>query len=72
MLKNILKLDGAQKLSKNEQKTINGGIRADQCYITVANQAECDEWSGSFRAPNKCLIVKPVPGPDDNWEFILC
>ena len=26
MLKNILKLDGAQKLSKNEQKTINGGI----------------------------------------------
>jgi len=26
MLKNILKLDGAQKLSKNEQKSINGGI----------------------------------------------
>lgn len=26
MLKNILKLDGAQQLSKNEQKTINGGI----------------------------------------------
>ena len=25
MLKNILKLDGAQKLSKNEQKSINGG-----------------------------------------------
>ena len=25
MLKNILKLDGAQKLSKNEQKNINGG-----------------------------------------------
>ena len=27
MLKNILKLDGAQKLSKNEQKSINGAIR---------------------------------------------
>jgi hypothetical protein len=25
MLKNILKLDGAQQLSKKEQKTINGG-----------------------------------------------
>ncbi|MEO8515833.1 MAG: hypothetical protein ABI426_03770 [Flavobacterium sp.] len=25
MLKNILKLEGAQKLSKNEQKEINGG-----------------------------------------------
>jgi hypothetical protein len=25
MLKNILKLDGAQKLTKNEQKSINGG-----------------------------------------------
>jgi hypothetical protein len=26
MLKNILKLEGAQKLSKNEQKSINGGV----------------------------------------------
>jgi hypothetical protein len=25
MLKNILKIEGAQKLSKNEQKSINGG-----------------------------------------------
>ena len=25
MLKNILKLDGAQELSKNEQTSINGG-----------------------------------------------
>jgi hypothetical protein len=25
MLKNIIKLDGAQQLSKNEQKEINGG-----------------------------------------------
>ena len=27
MLKNILNLDGAQQLSKNEQKESNGGIR---------------------------------------------
>jgi hypothetical protein len=27
MLKNILKLEGAQKLNKNEQKEINGGLR---------------------------------------------
>ncbi len=26
MLKNILKLDGAQQLSKNEQKSISGGF----------------------------------------------
>ena len=27
MLKNILNLNGAQKLSKNEQKNISGGLR---------------------------------------------
>ena len=27
MLRNILKLNGAQKLSKNEQKNISGGLR---------------------------------------------
>jgi hypothetical protein len=26
MLKNILKLEGAQKLTRNEQKSINGGL----------------------------------------------
>ena len=33
MLKNILKLQGAQKLSKDEQKSINGGStpRATTC-----------------------------------------
>jgi hypothetical protein len=38
MLKNILKLDGTQKLSKNEQKSINGGfVREDAC----ADGQEC-------------------------------
>jgi hypothetical protein len=31
MLKNILKLDGAQELTKNEQKVITGGIH--RCAI---------------------------------------
>ncbi len=31
MLKKILNLEGAQKLTKNEQKTIKGG--ALQCYV---------------------------------------
>jgi hypothetical protein len=31
MLKNILKLNGAHELSKNEKKSISGGIPA--CYI---------------------------------------
>jgi hypothetical protein len=30
MLKNILKLDSAQKLTKNEQKSIRGGYRCTQ------------------------------------------
>jgi hypothetical protein len=34
MLKNILKLDGAQQLSKNEQKEINGGIPEGCAYQT--------------------------------------
>jgi hypothetical protein len=33
MLKNILNLDGAQQLSKSEQKTINGGKIA--CWGTT-------------------------------------
>lgn len=72
MLKNILNLEGAKSLTSKEQRAINGGIRADQCYVTVFTQAQCAEWMGTWSAPNKCLIVKPVAGPDDNFEFILC
>lgn len=34
MLKNILNLDGAQQLSKNEQKEINGGVPEGCAYQT--------------------------------------
>jgi hypothetical protein len=33
MLKNILKLEGAQKLTKNEQKNINGGIGQKSNFV---------------------------------------
>ncbi len=32
MLKDILKLEGAQKLTKNEQKSIKGGLRG-VCFV---------------------------------------
>ncbi len=32
MLKNILKLEGAQKLNKNVQKSISGGGPKNSCY----------------------------------------
>lgn len=35
MLKNILKLNGAQQLSKNEQKAIHGGIRYTKDPICI-------------------------------------
>ena len=56
MLKNILKLDGAQKLSKNEQKSINGGgpglpngsfctgnrsCRSNKCEVQINGTAIC-------------------------------
>ncbi|NRS89751.1 hypothetical protein HNQ02_002683 [Flavobacterium sp. 7E] len=45
MLKNILKLEGAQKLTKNEQKSINGGYMVktpDQCD----EYKYCIDWNG--------------------------
>ena len=48
MLKNILKLEGAQKLTKNEQKSINGGLKdcidptTNTCkYISLACANPC-------------------------------
>ncbi|MFV8347627.1 hypothetical protein [Flavobacterium sp. ZB4P13] len=37
MLKNILKLEGAQKLTKNEQKVIKGGV----WYPAYCNPTVC-------------------------------
>jgi hypothetical protein len=69
MLKNILKLEGAQKLSKNEQKSINGGWipvegECNSFYIVPANQATCLSKPYNLRpvylGNNKCsLLARP-------------
>jgi len=42
MLKNILKLEGAQKLTKNEQKKVSGGYDPEAiCYDIRANVVPC-------------------------------
>ena len=49
MLKNILKLEGAQQLTKNEQKTIQGGRK--QCWINgacVEYGLQCAEFDCRF------------------------
>ena len=48
MLKNILKLEGVQQLSNDEQKEIKGGIN-----YNFDNSGSCH--SGSYKAPYCCL-----------------
>ncbi|MEA9413925.1 hypothetical protein [Flavobacterium sp. PL02] len=47
MLKNISNLEGAQKLTKNEQKSIKGGLR--DCIDPNTNQ--CKYYSLSCASP---------------------
>ena len=60
MLKNILNLNGAQEISKNEQKSINGGITR-QCVDAIANgcvvgvtPANCTAQGGFYSTACKC------------------
>lgn len=48
MLKNILNLEGAQKLTKNEQKSIKGGVFRE-CICP-------DGTSGGFMSSKDCVI----------------
>lgn len=65
MLKNILNLDGAQQLSKNEQKTINGGrLRCDASTPCPANQCCSGSSLGGVCYPyntpgHLCFIQEP-------------
>lgn len=60
MLKNILNLEGAQQLSNNEQKEINGGKPAPSCqeggYATDRNSCLCKNGGvinmGAFQCSN--------------------
>jgi hypothetical protein len=61
MLKNILKLEGAQKLTKGEQKSINGGNVKD-------NPFQCDQWnSAGITTYVKCRSYLTVY-PEINWS----
>jgi hypothetical protein len=44
MLKNILKLSGAQKLTKGEQKSINGGKVPLCCLVWNPITRVCSSW----------------------------
>ena len=53
MLKNILKLDGAHKLSKDEQKSTLGGGGNLKCPTYPPSQCiSCGGWS----LPNGCCL----------------
>ncbi|MES2812951.1 MAG: hypothetical protein V4670_10820 [Bacteroidota bacterium] len=60
MLKNILNLEGAQKLSNNEQKSINGGI----------TQACANAWSTMFCVPK--TTTKCPTDLDGNPGMVAC
>lgn len=59
MLKNILKLNGAQQLSKSEQKEITGGICPGQVLVSCSTQSDClsneGKWLGSNINCGRCL-----------------
>jgi hypothetical protein len=52
MLKNILNLNGAQKLSKNEQKEINGGICRGQVLVSCSVKTDCLDGGGAWLGAN--------------------
>lgn len=70
MLKNILNLEGAQKLTKNEQKSINGGIRIPKedvcsCYsVSWADPSDLNSIGSSYQdgfIPVGMVAVYPFP-----------
>jgi hypothetical protein len=56
MLKNILNLEGAQKLTKNEQKKINGGLCEGQWIQCGMTQLDCTSEGGRYRSNGCCLL----------------
>ncbi len=64
MLKNILNLDGAQPLSKNEQKSINGGITkecadaySNGCNRTISAVDCFNIYEGVYNTACKCCNI---------------
>ena len=71
MLKNILKLEGAQKLTKNEQKSINGGIKVQPancaCFCYNSNNQKVDAYCFSYCPDGKIPGLKE--GSTGNCTF---
>ena len=61
MLKNILKLNGAQEMSKNEQKTIQGGYAFYRCAKGCPDGYRC--CSGIVHCVPTHLVCPPDPCP---------
>ncbi|KIC03746.1 hypothetical protein OA88_01195 [Flavobacterium sp. JRM] len=53
MLKNILKLEGAQELTNNEQKSIKGGI-TEECANAIASG------EAIFKGGKPCPVLYPI------------
>jgi hypothetical protein len=58
MLKNILNLDGAQELTRNEQKSINGGRRKCGWPNACPNGVPCcdDGYCKDIINENSCFL----------------
>ncbi|MDY8138296.1 hypothetical protein [Aquimarina sp. 2201CG5-10] len=70
-MKNLLNLNGAQKLSKNEQQSINGGVAGcTPCPEDVAGRASCIAdgglWIEGCMEQRKCGFCKCFDGTHDN------
>jgi len=59
MFKNILKLEGTQRLTKNEQRGITGGVLGSQCF-QECSPADC---AGS------CVVFYCSPGSGGQFNY---
>lgn len=66
MLKNILNLEGIQKLTNAEQKEINGGkLPPPSCgegWVYVGNVSSCVCATGSYNATTGSCMIGANPG----------
>ena len=71
MKKSILNLRGAQELSKNEQKSINGGICVSQRLYPNMSQSQCNAVGGLYLGSRGCLVgsCNPPVGPELECDF---
>lgn len=60
MLRNILKLNGIQEISKEEQKKVNGGIIPEGCTLEVYSgmtKPDCLAEGGVYTATRLCRML---------------